>query len=370
MKVPPLDLKAQFEGIREDVQQRVEEVFQSQGFILGPLAQELETQIAALCEVKHGIGVASGSDALLLSLMALGIGEGDAVITTPFSFFSTVSAITRLGAEAIFVDIDPVTCNLNPDLLNNITQPNVRAILPVHLYGQLANMEDINRWAWERDIDVVEDAAQAIGASRNGRPAGNWGTLSAFSFYPTKNLGGAGDGGMIVTDDDDLAEKLRSLRDHGARQRYYHDEVGINSRLDALQAAVLLSKLPHLESWNQKRREIADQYREALQDLPIELPVEEEGNHHIYHQFVIRTDRRDELKAFLDEKGIFSAIFYPVPLHLQNCFEFLGYHEGDLLEAEKAVKEVLALPIFPELGEERFGMVVDAVREFFLESRS
>ncbi len=365
MKVPPLDLKRQFAAIEDEVRERFDAIFDTQQFILGPLVAELEEKLAAFCGVQHGVGVASGSDALLLSLMALGIKEGDVVVTTPFSFFSTVSAITRLGARPHFVDVDARTLNLSPEALNVVQSDGVKAILPVHLYGQLADTEEIGCWADMREVAILEDAAQAIGASRNGRKAGAWGTLAAFSFYPTKNLGAAGDAGMIVTNDDDLADKLKCLRDHGARQRYYHDEVGVNSRMDAFQAAVLLSKLPHLELWNRERCRIADHYREALADLPVQMPFVEPGNDHIYHQFVIRTDRRDKLKAFLDQEGIYTAIFYPVPLHLQKCFSFLGYSEGDFPETEKAAKEVLALPIFPELGEERFNIVVEAVRGFY-----
>ena len=365
MKVPPLDLRAQYKTIQEDVLRRVNDVFSSQHFILGPMAEQLEREIASLCGVGYGVGVASGSDALLLSLMALNVKEGDIVVTTPFSFFSTVSSITRLGAKPYFVDIDPETFNLEPDLLAGVQPVGVKAVLPVHLYGQLARMEEIISWAQSSGVALLEDAAQAIGASRHGRMSGNWGTLTAFSFYPTKNLGGAGDGGMIVTSDDELAERLRSLRDHGAKRRYYHDVVGVNSRLDALQAAVLLAKLPHLKAWNEQRRAIADRYRQELADLPIKLPIEEAGNEHVYHQFVIRTDRRDELKAFLDQEGIYTAIFYPIPLHLQECFGFLGYNEGDFPEAEKAAKEVLALPIYPELGEERLEIVVSAMKRFF-----
>lgn len=365
MKVPPLDLQTQFEGIRGEVMRRVKEVFDSQRFILGPVVEELERQIATLCQVKHGIGVASGSDALLLSLMALGVKSGDVVITTPFSFFSTVSSITRLGGRPHFVDVDPDTMNLDPDLLADVHLAGVKAILPIHLFGQLARMEEINSWAEASGAAVLEDAAQAIGASRHNRSAGSWGTLTAFSFYPTKNLGGAGDGGMIVTSDDEIAAHLRSLRDHGARKRYFHDEVGLNSRLAALQAAVLLAKLPHLEGWNAKRRQIADQYRQRLGDLPVNLPQELPGNVHTYHQFIIRTERRDELKAFLTEEGISTEIYYPIPLHLQECFKGLGYNAGDFPQAEKAAREVLALPIYPELGEKRFELVIGAVRKFF-----
>ncbi|MCX6640509.1 MAG: DegT/DnrJ/EryC1/StrS family aminotransferase [bacterium] len=365
MKIPPLDLQAQYAEISVDVMRRVQEVFTTQRFILGPIVEELEAKIASLCRVKHGIGVASGSDALLLSLMALDLKPGDIVVTTPLSFFSTVSAITRLGARPHFVDVDPVTCNLDPDLLAQAPVAGVKAVLPVHLFGQLVCAEEIISWADSVGAAVVEDACQAIGATRQNRPAGNWGKLTGFSFYPTKNLGGAGDGGMIVTDDDELNAHLRSLRDHGAKKRYFHDEVGVNSRLGALQAAVLLAKLPHLEAWNLKRREIADRYRNRLAGLPITLPVELPGNYHIYHQFVLRSNRRDELKAYLTQEGIFTEIYYPVPLHLQDCFAFLGYQTGDFPQAERAAKEVLALPIFPELGEERFEYVCEKVRGFF-----
>jgi dTDP-4-amino-4,6-dideoxygalactose transaminase len=365
MRVPPLDLGAQYNTIRAEVEERFAEIFRTHQYILGPFAAELERGVADQCGVKHGIGVASGSDAILLSLMALGIREGDVVVTTPFTFFSTVSSITRLGATPVFVDIDPQTFNLDPYQLNTIDKDNVKAILPVHLYGQMADLEEIGCWADMKEAAIVEDAAQAVGASRNGRMAGSWGGASAFSFYPTKNLGGAGDGGMIITNDDMINDRLRCLRDHGARQQYYHDEIGINSRLDAFQAAILLSKLSHLAEWNKKRREIAENYRRELADLPITLPAEQSGNIHVYHQFVIRAQKRDELRAFLDGEGIYTAVFYPVPLHLQKCFAYLGYKAGDFPEAERAAKEVLALPIFPEIGEERFGMVVSAVHKFF-----
>jgi dTDP-4-amino-4,6-dideoxygalactose transaminase len=366
VKVPPLDLQTQFASIRDEVMRNVEEVFSTQRYILGPLVERLEAEIASLCGVKYGIGVASGSDALLLSLMACGVKPGGAVVTTPFSFFATVSAITRLGARPHFVDVDPETLNLDPDLLANVPIAGVKAVMPIHLYGQLARVEEIVSWANASRIAVVEDAAQAIGATRQGRPAGGWGDLTGFSFYPTKNLGGAGDGGMIVTNSEEHRDHLRSLRDHGAKKRYFHDEVGLNSRLDALQAAVLLAKLPHLQAWNRERRRLADLYRQRLTGLPIKLPVEEDGNVHIYHQFVIRVPgRRDELKAYLNETGIAAEIYYPVPLHLQNCFDYLGYNSGDFPHAEKAAAEVLGLPIYAELGEEKLGYVADTIRKFF-----
>jgi len=366
MNVPPLDLQKQFAGIREEVMRKVEEVFASQRYILGPMVEELERQVAAGCGVKHGVGVASGSDALLLSLMALGIKPGNVVVTAPFSFFSTVSSITRLGARPVFVDIEPDTMNLDPDLLAQVPLAGVKAIMPIHLFGQMARMEEIVSWAQSCSVAVVEDAAQAIGAARLGRPAGNWGHLTGFSFYPTKNLGGAGDGGMIVTHSDEMAGHLRSLRDHGAKKRYFHDEIGLNSRLDALQAAILLAKLPHLKAWNEERRQLANLYRQKLANLPIKLPVELEGNDHIYHQFVIRVpEGRDALKASLFEQGISTEIYYPLPLHLQDCFSYLGYGLGDFPQAERAAQEVLALPIYPELGEERLAFVAEAVRKFF-----
>jgi dTDP-4-amino-4,6-dideoxygalactose transaminase len=366
VKVPPLDLQAQFTTLHDDVMRNVEEVFSTQRYILGPLVERLESEVATLCNVKHGIGVASGSDALLLSLMAAGVQPGDAVVTTPFSFFATVSAITRLGARPYFVDISTDSLNLDPDLLANVPTAGVKAILPIHLYGQLARMEEILPWAEESGIAVVEDAAQAIGATRLGRPAGNWGDLTGFSFYPTKNLGGAGDGGLIVTNSDEHREHLRSLRDHGAKKRYFHDEVGLNSRLDALQAAVLLAKLPHLAAWNNERRRLANLYRQKLAGLPLSLPLEEEGNVHIYHQFVIRVpQKRDALKASLNEAGIAAEIYYPVPLHLQDCFAYLGHQTGDFPHSEKAATEVLGLPIYAELGEERLTYVVEMIRKFF-----
>jgi len=360
-----LDLSAQFAGLRAGVMQNIEEVFATNRFILGPLVERLEGQIATLCGVRHGVGVASGSDALLLSLMAAGVGPGDVVVSTPFSFFATASAITRLGARPLFVDVEADSLNLDPARLPADPPEHLKALLPVHLYGQVARMDLIRAWADRHGVAVVEDAAQAIGAARDGRPAGSWGLATGFSFYPTKNLGGAGDGGMIVTDSEAVAAHLRSLRDHGAKRRYYHDEVGLNSRLDALQAAVLLAKLPHLEAWNAERRVIADQYRAGLAGTPLQMPEEQDGCYHIYHQFVVRAPRRDELKAFLNEAGIYAEIFYPVPLHLQECFRHLGYREGDLPVTEQAAKEVLALPLFPELGEERLEYVIEKIREFY-----
>ena len=364
MKVPPLDLPRQFESVRGDVMRRIDDVFATQRFILGPMVEELEREIANLCGAKHGIGVASGSDALLLSLMALGIKAGDVVVTTPFSFFSTVSSITRLGARPLFVDIEPDTMNLDPDLLAQVPLAGVKAVLPIHLFGQLARMEEIASWAHSSRVAILEDAAQAIGASRLGRPAGNWGKVTGFSFYPTKNLGAAGDGGMIVTLSDEIATHLRSLRDHGAKRRYFHDEVGLNSRLDAIQAAVLLAKLPHLKTWNEERRRLANLYRTKLAGLPLRLPSEIEGNYHIYHQFVVRVpERRDELKAYLLEREISTEIYYPLPLHKMKVFAGRAAAASNLEQAEKASQEVLSLPIEPLLGEREQLFVCQNIRE-------
>jgi dTDP-4-amino-4,6-dideoxygalactose transaminase len=350
MKVPLLDLVAQYNTIRDEIREAVDEVFESQRFILGPRVTELEERVAGYCGVSHAVGTASGSDAILLALAALDIGAGDEVITTPYSFFSTVSGITRLGARPIFADIDPRTYNVDPERVAQAIGPRTKAVLVVHLYGQTAEMDPILEAAGARGIPVIEDACQAIGAGYRGRPAGSMGLAGCFSFFPSKNLGGAGDGGMITTDDGALAERLRVLREHGGRRRYYHDEVGINSRLDALQAAVLLVKLRHLDEWTEGRRRNAARYDELLSELgEIVTPTALPYNRHIYNQYVIRSPRRDGLKEHLHGAGIGCEIYYPVPLHLQACFAFLGSKEGDCPEAERAAAESLALPVYPEL---------------------
>lgn len=369
MKVPLLDLKAQYAPLREEMLSSVERVFDSQQFILGSEVQALEEEIARYSQTTHAIGCASGSDALLLALMALNVKSGDEVITTPYSFFATVSSITRLGAKAIFVDIDPETYNLNVDQIEAAITENTKAIMPVHLFGQCADMDALIEISERRSIPLVEDAAQAIGAEDKGRRAGSMSAIGCLSFYPSKNLGAAGDGGMMTTNDDALAQQLKILRVHGGERRYYHRVVGINSRLDALQAVVLRIKLPHLDSWSEGRIRNAARYDQLFNEAELNefvtLPSARENIRHIYNQYVIRAQRRDELKEFLAQEGVGTDIYYPVPLHLQECFEFLGYKEGDLPEAERASRETLALPIYPELTEEQQQYVVEMIEKFY-----
>ncbi len=370
MNVPLLDLKEQNSLLRPEIEAALARVLDTNGFILGKEVAELECELAGYCGTKYAIGCASGSDAILLALMAYDIGPGDEVITTPYSFFATVSSITRLGATPVFVDIDPVTYNIDPAQIAAKITERTKAIEPVHLYGQCADMSAINDIGRSHGVPVIEDAAQAIGAQENGVMAGNLGEIGCFSFYPSKNLGGMGDGGFITTNDDALAKKLLALRVHGAEEKYYHKYVGLNSRLDGFQGAVLRVKLPHLDGWTERRRENADRYRTLFTDAglteQIGLPVERGNAKHIYNQYVIRVpNRRDELRAYLTEKGVGTDIYYPVPLHLQECFAYLGYRSGDLPEAEKAAAETLALPIYPELRPEQQAYVVDTISEFF-----
>lgn len=365
MKVKLLDLVAQYETIRDEIRAAVDEVFESQHFILGPRVGELEERIAEYCGTKHAVGVASGSDALLLALSAAGVGPGDEVVTTPYSFFSSASSITRLGAQPVFADIDPATCNIDPAAALAALGPRTKAVLVVHLYGQTAEMDPILAGAAERGIPVIEDACQAIGAEHRGRRAGSMGLAGCFSFFPSKNLGGAGDGGMITTGDRPLSDRLRSLREHGAARRYYHDEIGINSRLDALQAAVLLVKLRHLEAWSEGRRRNAARYDRLLAGVRgVVTPAALPWNRHIYNQYVIRVPRRDELMRHLQDEGIGCAIYYPVPLHLQECFAFLGCRAGDFPAAERAAAETLALPVYPELTGAMQEHVAGAIERF------
>lgn len=368
MKVPLLDLVAQHQTIRDEVMAAVTRVFDTQQFIMGAGVAEFEREAAAYCRVKHAIGCASGSDALLLALMALNVGAGDEVITTSYSFFATAGAITRLGAHPVFVDIAYDDFNLNVELLERAITPHTRAIMPVHLFGQCARMDVILEVARAHNLPVVEDAAQAIGAEFQGRRAGTMGDIGCFSFFPSKNLGGAGDGGLITTNDDELAAKLSILRVHGMEPKYYHQVVGINSRLDALQAAVLRVKLKHLDSWTEGRQRNAARYAELFQSAGIEeitLPKIHEDCRHIFNQYTIRCSRRDELKTHLQQSGIGTEVYYPVPLHLQKCFEFLGYGVGDLPETELAALECLSLPIYSELAAEQQQYVVEKIAEFY-----
>ena len=371
MQVPLLDLKAQYAAIKNDVERAVQEVLESQWFILGPKVEECEAQIAAYVSCSHGVGVSSGTDALLISLMAEGIGPGDEVITTPYSFFATAGSIVRLGATPVFVDVCPETYNLDPSQVEDRVTEKTKAILPVHLFGQSADMDPLLDVASRHGLTVIEDAAQAIGTEYRGRRAGSMGHYGCFSFFPSKNLGCVGDGGMVVTNDDQRAEKLRVLRAHGSKPKYYHVLVGGNFRLDALQAAIVSAKLPYLDGWTAKRQANARRYRELFEEAGltrdglVRLPHEEPEGRHIYNQFVIRVPRRDELRGHLKEQGIGVEVYYPVPLHLQECFAYLDYRKGDLPHAERAAEESLAIPVYPELTEQQQKAVVTAIAQFY-----
>ena len=369
MKVPLLDLKSQFQQIRQELLAVIEDVCEEQGFVLGPRVERLEEALGKYAGTAHAVGVASGSDALLLSLMALGVKPGDEVITVPFTFFSTAGVISRLQAKPVFVDIRADTLNLDPDHLAEKITDRTKAIIPVHLFGQCAEMEEIVRIAAQRGVPVVEDACQAIGAARNGVRAGGFGTTGCFSFFPSKNLGGFGDGGIITTHDAELADRLRALRVHGSRSDYHHHLIGMNSRLDALQAAVLHVKLKYLDQWTEKRRGNAEGYQRLFEQAGllerVTLPAVEQANYHVYNQFTIRTPKRDQLSTYLTEHGIGNKIYYPVPLHLQECYQVLGYEKGQLPVSEQAAQEVLSLPIYPELSGEQQGYVVQMIKAFF-----
>lgn len=364
MLIPLVDLKAQYETIKGEIDEAIQEVLDSQWFILGPKAEELEEKIAAYCSVSYGVGVASGSDALLLSLMAIGIGRGDEVITTSFTFFATASCISRLGAKPVFVDIEPRTYNINPQFIEKRITDRTKAIIPVHLYGQCADMDPILKIAEKHNLYVIEDAAQAIGATYKDRKAGSMGHLGCLSFFPTKNLGGYGDGGMVLTDDEELVEKIRMLRMHGSKPKYYHAIIGCNSRLDSIQAAVLLVKLKYLDEWNKARHRRAKIYNSLFADMDVVIPYVEDFNYHIYHQYVIQVRHRNDLKDVLREADVESRTYYPVPLHLQECYTSLGYRQGDLPASEAAAKQVLALPICPGLTQEQQEQVAKIIGGF------
>jgi len=366
-EVPLLDPVAQYESLKEPLHEAIRGVLESGVYIMGPAVAGFEEAVADYCGVKHAIGVANGTDALLLTLDALGVGPGDEVITTPFTFFATAEVVSRLGATPVFVDIEPDTYNIDAALLEQAITARTKAILPVHLFGQPADMGAIMAIAERHGLFVVEDACQAIGSRYRGRAAGSIGTAGCFSFFPTKNLGGSGDGGLIVTNDDELAQRIRVLRVHGSNPKYYHAVVGYNSRLDALQAAMLAVKLPHLDAWNAARRERALAYHETLWDLPIQLPAEADDRYPVYHLYIIQTDRRDELLRYLAERGIASGVYYPVPLHLQRVYEPLGYGIGSLPVAERAALGTMALPLYPEMSDEQQECVIMAVRQFFAE---
>jgi dTDP-4-amino-4,6-dideoxygalactose transaminase len=376
MKVPFFDLSPQFQLIGDEVKAALDEVFKSQQFILGQKVEYLEEVIAHYCQTPYAIGVASGSDALVLALMALGIGPGDEVLIPPFTFFATAGAVSRVGATPVFADIDPKTYNIDPSETEKKISPRTKAIIPVHLFGQCADMDPLLKIAKEKKLFVIEDAAQALGAEykphprSNGRRAGQMGDLGCLSFYPTKNLGAFGDAGMVVTNLPHLAEKTKLLRVHGSKPKYYHKWIGINSRLDTLQAAILLVKFKYLERWTSERQRRAERYsvlfRDLLPSVPgLQLPTIQYENRHIFNQYVIRVPERDGLRKFLTEEGIGTDIYYPVPLHLQECYAFLNHRKGDFPASEKAAEETLALPIYPELTEEQQTVVVDRIRAFY-----
>jgi dTDP-4-amino-4,6-dideoxygalactose transaminase len=368
MPVPLLDLRAQHAAIRDEVLRALVEVVDSQRFILGEQVERLEAEVAQLSRTRFAVGCASGTDALLLPLRALDVGHGDEVITTPFTFFATAGTIHNVGARPVFVDIDPATFNIDPAAVRAAVTPRTKAVVPVDLFGQMAPLEDVAAAA--PGLPVIEDAAQSIGARRRidgaWRMAGEVPTVGTFSFFPSKNLGGYGDGGMMVTQDEGLATRLRRLRVHGGAKQYFHDEVGYNSRLDALQAAVLRAKLPHLTAWSAKRRENARFYDSALRGIQhVRTPVVDPDNESIFNQYTIRVERRDELQAYLKAREIGTAIYYPLPLHLQPCFSYLGYRRGSCPEAERAASEVISLPIFPELSRGQLEEVAGAIRTFY-----
>jgi dTDP-4-amino-4,6-dideoxygalactose transaminase len=388
MKVPLLDLKAQYSSIKDEARKAIDDVCDSQNFILGPQVKELEEAVARYSGAGYGIGVSSGTDALLISLMALDVSYGDTVLTTPYTFFATGGVISRLGARPVFIDIDPDDYNIDTVKLRLAMEKAIKkgnkpkVVIPVHLYGQCADMDPIIKAALEFDIKVVEDAAQAIGAEYKGRRAGSMGDIGCFSFFPSKNLGGFGDGGMVITNDKQLAEKITILRVHGSSPKYYHKIMGGNFRLDTLQAAVVNVKLKYLENWTLMRQKNAERYNELLKNTglldpekasgssvskinPVSLPTVKYGNRHIYNQYIIRAWKRDELRKFLSDNEIGTEIYYPLPLHLQECYAYLGHKEGDFPHAEKAAQETLALPIFPELTADQQAFVVSKIEEFY-----
>lgn len=370
MQVPLLDLKAQYATIKDEIRPAIDAVLDSQHFIMGPQVKSLEEKVATYCNAKHAVGCASGSDALLLSLMAMELKPGDEVITTPYTFFATAGAIARLNAKTVFVDIDPRTYNIDPAQIERKITKKTRAIIPVHLYGQSADMDPIMEIAKKHSLVVIEDGAQAIGTEDKGRRVGSIGHFGCFSFFPSKNLGGFGDGGMVTTNDDASAERLRVLRVHGSKPKYYHKFVGMNSRLDTLQAGVIDVKLGHLDTWSAARKANADWYTAAfakagLADRFLQTPYEDPGGRHIYNQYVVRAKNRDGLMKHLKENGIGCEVYYPVPLHIQECFAELGCKQGDCPVSEAAARETIAIPIYPELTVDQKQYVVDTIKQFY-----
>ncbi|WLR50571.1 DegT/DnrJ/EryC1/StrS family aminotransferase [Bacillus tianshenii] len=369
MKVPMLDLSVQYKELKSDISKALEKVMSSSHFILGENVNKLEIQVSSYSNVEYGIGVASGSDALHLSLLACGVKEGDEVIVPSFTFFATAGAVARVGAKPVFVDIEPVTFNINPNKIEEVITNKTKAIIPVHLYGQTAEMEPINEIAKRYNLIVIEDAAQAIGAEYKGQRVGELGTTACFSFFPTKNLGAYGDGGMVVTKDEEIAENLRVLRVHGSKPKYYHHVLGYNSRLDEIQAAILNVKFAYLEEWNKLRQTKAVHYSKLIDEAGlskvVKAPAVLDNRRHVFHQYTIRAEQRDELQSFLKEHGVQTMIYYPNPLHLQPVFSHLEYNEGDLPETEKACQEALSLPMYPELTYEQQQYIIGKIFEFY-----
>jgi len=369
MNVPFLNLSAQYETIKNELLPAVEKVLANGHYVLGKNVEELENEVASLCNVKYGIGVNSGSDALTLALKAIGIKAGDEVITTPFTYIAPAESIYQMGARIVFCDIDSKTFNINPSEIAKKITKRTRAIIPVHLFGQAAAMDELMSIANNSNIKIVEDCAQAIGATYKGKPVGSFGIAGCISFYPTKNLGAAGDGGMVVTNDPEVARTLRMLRVHGISKRYHHDLHGYNSRLDELQAAILRVKIKHLHRWNERRAAIAKRYTAGLSKLPLECPYIAPENNNVFHVYAILTDRRDELLDFLSQRSIPSIIYYPKPLHLQKVYEDMGWKEGDFPVAESISKRILPLPMYPELTDEQVDYVIETIKDFFKISR-
>ena len=369
MNVPLLDLKAQFRSLHAEILAEIQTVCDEQGFILGPRVVAFEESVARYIGSRYAIGCASGSDALLLSLMAMGVKAGDEVITIPFTFFATAGSISRLGAKPVFVDIQADTFNIDPALIERAITPRTKAIIPVHLFGQCADMAAINEIATRKKLYVIEDACQAIGAAQQEQRAGILGDTGCFSFFPSKNLGGFGDGGLVTTNDKALADSMAMLRVHGSQVRYLHEAIGFNSRLDALQAAVLQVKLQYLDQWNEGRRRNAERYRQLFARTKqvdcVVLPPTRPGNFHVYNQFTVRVPKRDELRVFLKEKGVGTEVYYPLPMHLQNCYRELGHEKGSFPLSEQAAEEVMSIPIYPELTEAQQGYVVETIAEFY-----
>ncbi len=370
MKVPLMNIIVQYEQLKTDIDRKMIQIAQTGSFVLGRETKDLEEEICRFCGVRYAVGVASGTDALILALTALGVKEGDEVITTPFTFFATAESVSRTGARPVFVDIDPATYNIDPAEIEKAVTPRTKAVIPVHLYGNPCDMGAIMKIAARHGLKVIEDAAQAIGAEYSGKKIGSFGDAGCLSFFPSKNLGAFGDGGMVLTNDDDIANALRLLRVHGTTSKYRHSLIGFNSRLDNLQAAILSVKLTKLQEWTEKRRQIAREYDSALEDV-VTIPREQDNGRHVYHLYVIRVDEdgRDAISESLNKNGVESRVYYPVPLHLQECYKGLGYKEGDLPESEAASRSTIALPLFPEMSKKEIDYVVGTVKKIVRGSR-